>query len=217
MPAPPRYGPRAQELTDVRERLCRAGVFAAASASLGAVGHHVASRQPIAMGTLAGAVIAVFLAVLPCASRPRSLRSVAAATLAVQLIVHQALAARIDLADLTPGHRHLHPAAPAAGHGLHVGSATMLVAHTLAALAMATLLHAADISLASIPRVVGRLIRSLRAALARWLRHHGTFPATLVQGRRWRLDWACPPPAAAVLDHVLIRRGPPRPRVLTAP
>ncbi|MFE2937611.1 hypothetical protein ACFXKG_00820 [Streptomyces sp. NPDC059255] len=221
-------------------RLVRAGVFTVAGTGLAVVGHHVASGEPLSWGGLLGAAVAVFALALPWAGLRRSLPGVLAATFAAQLVAHEILAAAARTAAATGGasgpagaseaagqlagmrHGLGHPASAASGHGISVGDGTMLLAHVLAAVAVAVLLYATDARLSALPNlpalpvVLGRLAGALRAALARCLRRGRCRPVPSRAGPRRsaaRSDTAPGTPADALLAHVLVRRGPPGPLV----
>ncbi|MEV7869049.1 hypothetical protein AB0P17_23830 [Streptomyces sp. NPDC088124] len=236
-------------------RLVRAGVFTVAGTGLAVVGHHVASGEPLSWGGLLGAALAVFALALPWAGLRRSLPGVLAATFAAQLVAHEILAAAARTAAATgeasgparasaaagfplparaseaaghlAGMRHGlgHPAAAASGHGLSVGDGTMLLAHVLAAVAVAVLLYATDARLSALPAlpalralpvVLGRLAGAVRAALARCLPRGRCRKVPSRAGRRRSpapFDTAPGTPADALLAHVLVRRGPPGPLV----
>ncbi|MGW1493142.1 hypothetical protein [Streptomyces sp. NPDC002402] len=181
-------------------RSARAGVFGVASAGLAGAGHHVAAAEPVAWRLLLAAAGLAFLGALPWARRRRSLGVVVAATCAAQLVLHELLA------WTGPDHH-------GAPHGTHPmpSGAVMLVAHTLAALAVAVLLHQTDDQLAAIPRALGQLAATVRSTVARWMGRWVTHPcpgpdgAPAAEGPR-RHPGA---PACAVLAYDVIRRGPP--------
>lgn len=203
---------------DVHARVVRSGVFSVTGVALAAVAHHVASRQPVPWAALLPALAVVFLAALPWAGRPRSLPGVVAATLAVQVAAHEWLTVTGPAGGLAAGHHGVEPRS-ATGHGPVVDSGVMLAAHTVAALAVAVLLYVTDDRLAALPSALGRFAEAVRAAVARWVRRWWGAPA------RWpgavpRRPSAGDAPATVardVLDHVLVRRGPPWPQVRFAP
>ena len=202
-PPPTRSAPRARWSV----RSARAGVFAVASAGLAGAGHHVASGEPVPWRLLFLAAATAFLGALPWAARPRSLAAVVSATCAAQLVLHEVLAQAGP--DRHGAHGTGHPIP--GEHGVHPGAAVMLLAHTLAAVAVAVLLQQADDQLDSLPRLLDQLAATVRATVARWLGRLRTHPrpghdATRAGGRRRK---AAGMPAYAVLAHVMVRRGPP--------
>ncbi|MFM9444688.1 hypothetical protein [Streptomyces acidiscabies] len=186
-PAPLRYG------ADAPVPVARAGVFAAIGATLGSTAHHlVAEEPPHWQRVLAGAGV-LFILGLIGARRPRSLPVVAVACALAQGGLHQWLAA---------GHKpvaHVHHASEGAGHG----SWGMTVAHGIAALLVALLLHRAD-------RVFWRLARGLRdrtAVLRTWAGFTPASPGAHISSPRIVTLPRCA--GGVVLAHVVVRRGPP--------
>ncbi|MFD9219426.1 hypothetical protein ACFWDI_05190 [Streptomyces sp. NPDC060064] len=183
-------------------------MFALASMGLAGVGHHVASGKPVAWLLLPAAAGAAFLGALPWAGRRRSLAVVVTATCAAQLVLHQVLATAGPGRHGTP-HAAAHPMA--GDHGLHPGTAVMLLAHTLAAVAVAVLLHQTDDQLAALPRLVGLLAGTVRDTVARLLGRWSAYAfrcpdaAPAVAGSRPLPG----EPACVVLAHIVVRRGPP--------
>ncbi|MGI5403605.1 hypothetical protein ACQEVG_29965 [Streptomyces sp. CA-135486] len=204
LPPSTRSAPRARWSV----RSARAGVFAVASAGLAGAGHHVASGEPVAWRLLVLAAGTAFLGALPWAARPRSLAAVVSATCVAQLVLHEVLAqAGPDRHGTPHGTGHL----VSGEHGVHPGAAVMLLAHTLAAVAVAVLLQQADDQLDSLPRLLDQLAATVRATVARWLGRLRTHPcpgadATRAAARPRR---AAGTPPYAVLAHVVVRRGPP--------
>jgi hypothetical protein len=183
-------------------------VFAVASAALAGAGHHVASGEPVPWRLLFLAAATAFLGALPWAARPRSLAAVVSATCAAQLVLHEVLAqAGPDRHGALHGTGHPIPGE----HGVHPTAAVMLLAHTLAAVAVAVLFQQADDQLDSLPRLLDQLAATVRATVARWLGRLRTHPCpgpdTTRAGARPRK--AAGMPAYAVLAHVVVRRGPP--------
>ncbi|WP_405997852.1 hypothetical protein [Streptomyces sp. NBC_00829] len=203
---PSRSAPRARW----SERGARAGVFAVTSAGLAGAGHHVASGEPAVWRLLVAAATVAFLGALPWAHRRRSLVTVATATCTAQLLLHEVLAqAGPDRHGVPHGTGHPMPG----DHGVHPSAAVMLLAHTLAALAVAVLLHRTDDQLAALPFLVGQLADTLRTTAERWL---GRLRTDQGRGRgSGRRSAGAGPrplpgvPACAALAHVVVRRGPP--------
>ncbi|MFF3402763.1 hypothetical protein ACFYW6_30140 [Streptomyces sp. NPDC002659] len=180
-------------------RSARAGVFGVASAGLAGAGHQVAAAEPVAWPLLMAAAGLAFLGALPWARRRRSLGAVAAATCAAQLVLHELLA------RTGPGHHGAQH-----GHPMPSG-AVMLVAHTLAALAVAVLLQQTDDQLAAIPRALGQLATTVRSTVARWTGRWATHPCHDPDGAPTMAGPRRHPgmPACAVLAYAVVRRGPP--------
>ncbi|MET7620777.1 hypothetical protein [Streptomyces sp. NPDC005408] len=200
---PSRRAPRARW----GARGARAAVFGVASAALAGAGHHVASGEPVPWLLLPAAASLAFLGALPWAHRRRSLAAVASATCTAQLVLHQFLAQSPDSHGALHGTGHPMPG----DHGVHPSVAVMLVAHTLAALAVAVLMHQTDDQLAAIPRILGQLAATVRATVARWLGRWRTHPCPGPDTAATAAGPRPPPgvPAYAVLAHVVVRRGPP--------
>jgi hypothetical protein len=138
---------------------------------------------------------------------------VTVATFAAQLALHQTLSAAGTGAGGMAGHQHSLGRPTRPDHGVHVSGGVMLLAHLLAATAVAVLLHATDDRLAALPLVLGRFAASVRTTLARWLRFqvHHRVPTC----RTRHFGEVTTTAAGAMLDHVLVRRGPPRSRATT--
>ncbi|WP_326653385.1 MULTISPECIES: hypothetical protein [unclassified Streptomyces] len=183
-------------------------MFALASAGLAGVGHHVSSGEPVTWRLLLAAAGAAFLGALPWAGRQRQLTVVVTGTCAAQLVLHQLLATAWSGRHGTP-HTAAHPMA--GDHGLHPGAAVMLLAHTLAALGVAVLLHRTDDQLSALPRLVGLLATTVRERVARRLGRWSTYAfrcpdaAPAAAGSRALAGV----PVCVVLAHIVVRRGPP--------
>ncbi|MFJ2645606.1 hypothetical protein ACIO1C_02520 [Streptomyces sp. NPDC087420] len=183
----------------------RAAVFTLISVVLAAVGHHLASEEPVPWSRLA--VIAVVMGAVSAAGtgRARSWWAVTTATCGAQLVLHSALSA-----PAAPAHDHAraHTAA-SLGYEAHHGPTVMTLAHGTAAVAVALLMYRADRALSGLPRTVGRWARTgialVAAALGRW-----AIPVCAVPSvRRDPREAEVRPAAETMLSHVVERRGPP--------
>ncbi|MFJ5778926.1 hypothetical protein [Streptomyces sp. NPDC093094] len=202
----------------------RAGLFALLGSVLAALGHHTVAEGPVPWRLVAALGAAQFALVLPFARRRLPLWPVVSCTLAAQGAQHLVLS-RVGGHGTGPGRTghagHPGHAVPAAGdgHAWHHAGTAMTVTHVLAAVAVAWLLHRAD-SAVTLALAAARAGRGVAAALLARLRT----PRPAVAGGRPRS--ARPvgrfegpaPPTAYLLDHALVRRGPPgRTRVPDGP
>lgn len=186
-------------------RWARAAVFTVTSAVLAAVGHHLASEEPVPWPRLLVVAAAIGLVSSVATGKARSWWTVTAVTGGAQLALHTALSA-----PAAPGHGHAHGHAGAgAGYAAYHSATAMTLAHCGAAVAVALLMYRADRALSGLPRTVGRWARAgmalVAAALGRW-------PAplrTVASVRRIPQHAAMAPGADALLSHVVERRGPP--------
>ncbi|WP_052744604.1 hypothetical protein [Streptomyces odonnellii] len=186
-------------------RWTRAAVFTLTSGVLAAVGHHLASEEPVPWLRLLAVMAVIGLVSSLGAGRVRSWWAVTAVTGGAQLVLHTALSA-----PAAPGHGHAHGHAGAgAGYAAYHSATAMTLAHCGAAVAVALLMHRADRALSGLPRTVGRWARAgvalVTAALGRW-----PAPIRTVASIRWiPQHTATAPGAEALLSHVVERRGPP--------
>ncbi|MGW2358036.1 hypothetical protein [Streptomyces phaeofaciens] len=196
----------------------RAGVFAVLGTVLALLGHHAIAEAAVPW-RLAGALVAVQLAAfLPLARRRPSPVVTLGATLVTQGALHLALSSADGHAPAAlPGHAgHAgHPAAAGGdGHAWHHGGVPMAAVHTAAALAVAWLLHRADVRTQAALGLLRTLGRAAAAALAQVLPRPVPRPEAVrprAPGRRSGAFLAPARPGRAdVLEHAVGRRGPPR-------
>ncbi|MFC8076819.1 hypothetical protein ACFUN8_14950 [Streptomyces sp. NPDC057307] len=190
-------------------------MFTGTSAVLAAVGHHLASEDPVPWLRLLVASAVVLAIVSAGAGKARSWWPVAGATAVTQVVLHTALSSSGGPAAVHHGETH---GAASAGYAAHHSATTMSAAHLLAAGCVAVLMHRADRRLSDVPHDVGGWAGSLVAAVATAVGRRGLTPRSLPRPS------SGPPPvpyrqstARTVLAHVLIRRGPPEGRVRDVP
>ncbi|MFZ3550810.1 DUF1775 domain-containing protein [Streptomyces sp. 4.24] len=135
-----------------------AALFATVNAVLAAVGHHLASEEPVPWARLFLVTAAVFLISVPGARRPCGLTRTVLSTLLAQGVLHQGL--------VVP-HSHSHSAGASTGYAAHAAPWLMALAHVTAAVATAVLLHRVDQRLRGLSTVMVRWARATAVALAR--------------------------------------------------
>ncbi|MFJ1596563.1 hypothetical protein [Streptomyces sp. NPDC088261] len=197
---PPRLAPAG--------RWVRAAVFTLISAVLAAVGHHLASEEPVPWARLAALAAVMGTVSAAGTGRARSWGTVIMVTCGAQFVLHTALSASAASAH---DHAGAHPGARP-GYEAHYGPMVMTLAHATAAVAVALLMHRADRALSGLPRTVGRWARTgialVAAVWGRW-----PVPARVAESvRRRPPDAAVRPATETMLSHVVERRGPPRGR-----
>ncbi|MFF0474940.1 DUF1775 domain-containing protein [Streptomyces sp. NPDC004284] len=180
----------------------RAALFSGVSTVLAVTGHHVASGHPVPWRMSATAGVLLFVLALPLVRGPRSLPTVVLVTTAVQGLLHFWL-------GLAGGHSHPAPHSMSAGGdaGRHMGhhGTSMTIAHLIAALLVAWLMHGADTAVraaadgvgAAVVRLVARA-RPGRPVLPLVVRVHPAPPGTPPLPR-----------SSLALAHAVVRRGPP--------
>ncbi|MFJ9639197.1 hypothetical protein [Streptomyces sp. NPDC101178] len=195
----------------------RSLVFAAAGTALALCAHHLSSGHGVPGWSVPLAAGALFLLALPVARWPaarrgRALPVVLAATGAGQAVLHQLFAAvQSGTASAPPG-THPHGSGPGvhqAWHADHHLAVVMTAAHTVAALLVGWCMQRADASCRTAARQLGR-------TLDRWLGRRPA-PAGPFPGRRPRTGpvraWSRPSPYnRTILNHMVVRRGPPATR-----
>ncbi|MBA2813570.1 hypothetical protein E0500_041200 [Streptomyces sp. KM273126] len=196
----------------------RAGLFAVLGTVLAAFGHHAIAEGTVPWRLMGMAIVAQFAAVWPLARRRYTLIATVASTLATQGMLHLSLSyADGDPPAVTPGHAthagHL-AVTPGDGHAWHHAGAAMTAVHVVAALVVALLLHRADARITVALGTLRTLARAVVAALGQVLPRPvvGTGPLALtLPGRRpgTRFEVAIPA-REEVLEHAVVRRGPPR-------
>lgn len=175
---------------------------------LAAVGHHLASEEPVPWSRLATVALVMGTVSAAGTGRARSWGTVTMATCGAQFVLHTALSASAASAASAHDHTRAHPGA-SMGYEAHYGPMVMTLAHGTAAVAVALLMYRADRALSGLPRTVGRWARTgfalVAAALGRWL-----VPVRVTASvRRHPRDAAVRPATETMLSHVVERRGPP--------
>ncbi|MFE9842022.1 DUF1775 domain-containing protein [Streptomyces goshikiensis] len=189
-------------------------MFTLISSTLAAVGHHLASEEPVSWRRAAAGAVVV-LALSWCAARPcRPGWHVLGATALAQLLLHQALSVP-RLAG--PQHAGAHGGVLGIGRTAHHGTWLMTAAHCAAACVMALLMHRADQALSRLPDTVGRWVQAAVAATVTAFRircRPGVRPAprtvpVALDGAAVRPAAATATATATMLYHAVVRRGPP--------
>ncbi|MGI5194307.1 hypothetical protein ACQEVY_11830 [Streptomyces sp. CA-288835] len=196
----------------------RAGLFAVLVTVLAAFGHHAIAEGTVPWRLVGGAVVAQFAAVWPLARRRYGPAATVAFTLAAQGVLHLALSfADGDTSAAMPGHAmHAgHVTAEAGdGHAWHHAGAAMTTVHVVAALVVAWLLHRADARMTAALGTLATLARAAVAALAqmrpRLVHDTGRMVFALPDRRPGALFEVAAHAWDDVLEHAVVRRGPPR-------
>jgi hypothetical protein len=196
----------------------RAGLFAVLGTVLATFGHHAIAEGTVPWRLVSGLAIAQFAGVWPLARRHCPPAVTMLFTLSTQGVLHLALSwADGDTSTGAPRHAthagHL-TAAPGDGHAWHHAGTAMTTVHTLAALAVAWLLHRADARMVAVLDTLRTLARAAAAALAQALPRPVTGAGRLLwlPGRQaWDRDDLPAQVGGEVLRHVVVRRGPPQP------
>ncbi|MER5211706.1 hypothetical protein ABT063_14255 [Streptomyces sp. NPDC002838] len=185
---------------------------------LATFGHHAVAEGTVPWRLMAALVGAQFVAVWPLARRRYAPGATVVVTLTAQGGLHLALScADGDTSTAMPQHG-MHAghmaAASGDGHAWHHTGAAMTLVHTLAALVVAWLLHRADVRTAAALESLGTLSRAAVAALDQVLPRLVADPdATaprLPAGWTGRYRAAATQVGGEVLEHAVVRRGPPR-------
>ncbi|MFK4263684.1 DUF1775 domain-containing protein [Streptomyces milbemycinicus] len=196
----------------------RAGVFVVLGTVLATFGHHAIAEGTVPWRLVGCLATAQFAGVWPLARRHCPPTATMLFTLATQGVLHLALSwADGGTPSGPPGHAahagHL-TAAPGDGHAWHHAGTAMTTVHTLAALAVAWLLHRADARMVAALDTLRTLARAAAAALATALPRPVSgagrllrLPGRQAWGRNDLPLWA----EGEVLKHVVVRRGPPQP------
>lgn len=202
-------------------RLARSAVFSAVNTALGWGAHHLSTGDTPHWTRTAVVAVVLFVLALAAPTARRAWTITVSACGAAQLAVHVWLGAG-------NGHNALGHHAPTAWtsaggplghdawhHRLHDSAGTTL-AHAIAAVAVAVLMHHADTALWQLNHRVACAARAVTALLALW------------RGPRYRAQPPAPPayrarrdeqnrlPRPENLTYVLVRRGPPDRFGLTA-
>ncbi|WP_405620408.1 hypothetical protein [Streptomyces sp. NBC_00076] len=196
----------------------RAGLFAVLGTVLATFGHHAIAEGTVPWRLAGVMVVAQFAAVWPLARRRYTPAATVACTLATQGLLHVVLSFTDgDMGAGGLGH------APHAGHGTkgagdghawHHAGAAMTLVHVVAALVVAWLLQRADARMTAALGVLGTLARAAVEALAQTLRRPIRAPGRPVsalpdRGPDSSFETAAPA-WDDVLEHSVVRRGPPR-------
>ncbi|NUQ99704.1 MAG: hypothetical protein HOY79_25175 [Streptomyces sp.] len=193
----------------------RAGLFAVLGTVLAAFGHHAIAEGTVPWRLVGVAVVAQFASVWPLARRRYAPAATVLCTLAVQGGLHLALSyADGDPPAAMPGHA-IHAGQGAAavgdGHAWHHAGAAMTTVHVAAALVVAWLLCRAD---ARMTAALVALATAAVAGLARmlpWPAFGTGRPTLALPGRQPGTSFEVAAPAwDDVLEHTVVRRGPPR-------
>ncbi|MCX4920024.1 hypothetical protein [Streptomyces sp. NBC_00687] len=157
-------------------------------------------------------ILAQFAALWPVVRSRPSLLTVMGCTLAAQAALHTALTLTGGPHDPgAPGHAH-HTAIPEGdGHSWHHATVPMTIAHVVAALVAAWLLHHADTAISAALATTRAVRRTAGAVLRRGLPTPlavAPLPdASLAKSDRFFGPLAVSGPQT--LEHALVRRGPP--------
>ncbi|WP_330324581.1 hypothetical protein [Streptomyces pseudovenezuelae] len=196
----------------------RAGLFAALGTVLATFGHHAIAEGTVPWRLVGASIVAQFAAVWPLARHRSTPAATIAFTLAMQGVLHLALSyADGDTQATVPGHA-MHAghgtAAAGDGHAWHHAGTAMTTVHVGAALVVAWLLHRADARMTAALGVLGTLARAAVAALAQVLPRPVHDTGRMVVALPNRRPGAPFEMAAQawddVLEHAVVRRGPPR-------
>jgi hypothetical protein len=199
----------------------RAGVFALVGSVLAAFGHHAVVEGPVPWPLVTAFTAAQFAAVWPLARRRSTLPATVVCTLAAQGVLHVAFTAAGSAHHAASGHaahaasgRH-HSVPVGDGHAWHDAGSAMTIVHVVAALAVAWLLHRADVAVTAALTTL-RMVHRATQALVHWVLPPVT---TVVDGLLLRQPATGRPvgffelPASEgtqVLMYAVVRRGPPR-------
>lgn len=196
----------------------RAGLFAVLGTVLAAFGHHAIAEGAVPWRLVAAAMVGQFAAVWPLARRRYTPAATVAFTLAIQGVLHLGLSnADGDTQAAVPGHA-VHAghgtAAVGDGHAWHHAGTAMTAVHAGAALVVAWLLHRADarmtVALGMLRTLARAAVATLAQVLPRPVRDTGRVPFGLPDRRPGASFGAAVPAWDDVLEHAVVRRGPPR-------
>ncbi|WP_329295843.1 hypothetical protein [Streptomyces pseudovenezuelae] len=186
--------------------------------ALAVFGHHAIAEGSVPWRLVAVLVVGQVSVVWPLARRRYAPVATVVSTLAMQGVLHLALSyADGDTSMAMPQHTmhagHL-AAAAGDGHSWHHAGVAMTVVHTAAAVVVAWLLHRADVRMTAALGTLRTLARAAAAALAQVLPRAIADPdgvVPLLPGRRTGAFFAVAAQGwEEVLEHAVVRRGPPR-------
>ncbi|WP_262056491.1 hypothetical protein [Streptomyces sp. STR69] len=197
----------------------RAGLFAVLGTVLATFGHHAIAEGTVPWRLVGVLIAAQFAAVWPLARRRYAPVATVMATLAMQGLLHLALSATAGDASTAMPHA-MHPghmaAASGDGHAWHHAGAAMTIVHTFAALTVAWLLHRADVRMTAALGTLRTLAGAAAAALAQVLPRTPAEPDRALPRlpeARTNGFFAAKQAREEVLEHAVVRRGPPRERL----
>ncbi|MEU0651514.1 hypothetical protein ABZ485_04605 [Streptomyces albogriseolus] len=197
----------------------RAGLFAVLGTVLATFGHHAITEGTVPWRLVGAAIVAQFAAVWPLARRHYTPAATVACTLATQGVLHLALSYADGDTPTASGAGHaMHAghgtAAIEDGHAWHHAGTAMTTVHVVAALVVAWLLHRADARITAALGALGTLARAAVAALSQVLPQLVSGTGRMVfelPDRRLGASFEMGAPAwDDVLEHAVVRRGPPR-------
>ncbi|MER7683746.1 hypothetical protein [Streptomyces sp. NPDC097610] len=185
---------------------------------LATFGHHTIAEGTVPWRLVALLIVAQFAAVWPLARRRYAPVATVTLTLTTQGVLHLALSAMDGTTSMAMPQHATHAghmaSASGDGHSWHHAGAAMTAVHTLAALAVAWLLHRADVRMTAALGTLRTLTRAAATALARVLPRAITDPERVVlrlPTRRAGPFFAVAAQAwEEVLEHAVVRRGPPQ-------
>ncbi|MEU0068096.1 hypothetical protein ABZ027_00745 [Streptomyces sp. NPDC006332] len=184
---------------------------------LATFGHHAIAEGTVPWRSAGAMAVALFAAVWPLARRRYTPAATVACTLATQGLLHLVLSLTDgDMRAGMPGHAaHAGHGTQVAGdgHTWHHAGAAMTLVHVVAALVVAWLLQRADARMTAALGALGTLARAAVQALAQALRRPVSGPGRLVsvlpdRGPGSSFE-AAAPAWDDVLEHSVVRRGPP--------
>ncbi|SDN13895.1 hypothetical protein [Streptomyces wuyuanensis] len=191
----------------------RAAVFALVGGVLGLTAHHLAAREPADWAASGPAAAVLFAVGLAQARRPRRLSHAIAVNAAAQAALHEWFM-RTGSGTTGPS-LHGHPGGTAGAHGpgqeVLLGPSATTVAHALAAVLVAVLLHGADAACWSPPHAMAAVLARVRKPI------HAVWSLLSAPPAPVRPRAAPYPPrrterraqAGSLLTEVVVRRGPP--------
>ena len=198
----------------------RSGLFAVLGTVLATFGHHAIAEGTVPWRLVGASIVAQFAAVWPLARRRYTPAATVTCTLTMQGALHLAMSyadgdrpAPAGMAGhaMHAGHRAV---ALGDGHAWHHAGTAMTTVHVVAALVVAWLLHRADARITAALGALGTLARAAVAALSQVLPRpvRGTGRRVFAHpGRRLGASFEVAAPAwDDVLEHAVVRRGPPR-------
>ncbi|WP_435212806.1 hypothetical protein [Streptomyces sp. bgisy034] len=207
---------RAGERRTSRAGTCaRSGLFAVLGTMLATFGHHAITDGTVPWRLVGTLIVTQFAAVWPLARRRYTPAATVACTLATQGALHLALsyADSETPTGMAPHAGHV-TAAVGDGHVWHHAGTAMTTVHVVAALIGAWLLHRADARITAALGALGTLARAAVAALSqvlpRQVRSNGRPGFTLPGLPSGASSEAVAPAWDDVLEHAVVRRGPPR-------